>query len=246
MNTVVREIASLVIGLTGVVLMALGLNHVLDIGTCASGGPYAITRACPEGSDAAFWMLFAGMLMWAVGMLVSTRIFEPGAGQVLWVAGFAGGGSAVLVKVLTDPSMPSDARLGASMLAAVFIPMGLVVGLVGVVQLVRRRRGGVAPTPRNPGARRDGPTGTTTDAWSRLKALNDLRSTGALTRTEFDALKAELAGREPDGPWEPTMERVATIRQLAQQRTSGALSTAAFEARKRAVLLGQPIDPPKR
>jgi Short C-terminal domain len=243
MNTVVREIASLVVGLTGVVLMAVGLGRAIDIGTCASGGPYAITRPCPEGSDMVFWMLLAGMIMWVAGMFVSLRIFEPGAGQVLWVAGFAGGGGAVLVKVLTESSMPPDARLGASIVAAVFIPMGLVVGLVGVVQLVRKRRGVEAARSRDQNARQDGST-SATDAWSRLKALNDLRSTGALTRAEFDALKADLAAREPDGPWELTMERIATIRQLAKQRTSGALSTAAFEARKRGVLLGQPIDPP--
>jgi hypothetical protein len=247
MKTVVREIASLVVGLTGVVLTARGLNGALDIGSCASGGPYAITRPCPEGADMVFWMLAAGMVLWVVGMLVSKRVFvEPGAGQFLWVAGFAGGGGAVLVKVLTDPSMMPDARLGASIVAAVFIPMGLAVGIVGVVQLVRKRRGGGTARRRSQNTRRHGTTSAPSDAWSRLKALNDLRSIGALTRAEFDALKADLAAREPDGPWEPTMERIAAIRQLAGQRTSGALSTAAFEARKRGVLLGQPTDPPRR
>jgi len=70
------------------------------------------------------------------------RILPPRAGQVLWTVGFAGGGAAVLVKVLTQSSMPPDARLGASIVAAVFIPMGLSVGAVGLVQLVRSRRGG--------------------------------------------------------------------------------------------------------
>ncbi len=48
MKTVAREIASLVIGLIGIVLLGIGFNHVLDIGSCASGGPYAIARPCPE------------------------------------------------------------------------------------------------------------------------------------------------------------------------------------------------------
>ena len=59
MKTVVREIASLVIGLIGIVLAGVGMNQVLDIGSCASGGPYVIARPCPEGSDALFWLMFA-------------------------------------------------------------------------------------------------------------------------------------------------------------------------------------------
>jgi hypothetical protein len=288
MKSVVREIASLVIGLTGVVLLGIGLNHVLDIGTCASGGPYAITRPCPEGATGLFWMSFAGAIMWMSGIILSRHtIVAPGAGQLLWTAGFAGGGAALLIKVFTQPSMPPDARLGASIVAAVFLPMGLVMGVVGLVQLIRqRRRGSEAPwmkdgarrrptagstttsstgssgraaTPRGSGARwrkdlaragrlrrRGVSTDAAEDSGSRLKALNRLRSTGALTRAEFDALKVDLAGSGPDGPQKPASDRVALIRQLADQRASGALSTADFEARKRSVLLDNRSDSPGR
>ncbi|WP_327010772.1 SHOCT domain-containing protein [Dactylosporangium sp. NBC_01737] len=236
MKTVVRELASLVIGLTGIMLLGLGLNHVLDIGSCASGGPYAIARPCPEGSAAWFWLPVAGAILWVAGMLVSRRVFvEPGAGQVLWTAGFAGGGAAMLVKVLTQPSMPPDSKLGASITAAVFIPMGLAVGIVGIVQLFRQRGrdGSGSRRTKNGARRRGGPVGAVRGPGSRLKALNDLRSTGALTREEFDVLKADLAGSEP----EPAVDRVALIRQLAEQQASGALSPAEFEARKRSVML---------
>lgn len=254
MKTVAREIASLVIGLIGIGLLGIGLNHMLDIGSCASGGSYAIARPCPEGMAVWFWLPMAGAIMWILGIILSRRPFsEPGAGQVLWTAGFAGGGAALLVKVLTQPSMPPDARLGASIVAAVFIPMGLVVGVVGVVQLVRQRGGGGSGSRRTKGGartgdpqRRGGSTGALPDPWLRLKALNDLRSTGALTREEFDALKADLAGSEPDSPRKPAIDRVALIRQLADQRASGALSTEEFEARKRSVMLGERVDSPKR
>lgn len=228
-TVVVREIASLVIGLIGVVLLGMGLNQVLDIGSCASGGSYAVTRPCPEGSDGVFWLAMAGALLWILGMLVSTRIFTPGAGMILWTAGFAGGGAALLVKVLNQSSMPPDSRLGASIVAAVFLPMGLIVGIIGLVQLWLRRRGGVRTADRR---RRTAPARAVNDPWLRFKSLNDLRSTGALTRAEFDALKA-------DGP---AGDRVAQIRKLAEQRASGALSTEAFEARKRSVMLGVRVD----
>lgn len=245
MKTVAREITSLVIGLTGIVLLGVGLNQVLDIGSCASGGPYVIARPCPEGTTGIFWMTMAGAIMWIVGIIVSRHAFlAPGAGQFLWTAGFAGGGIALLVKVLTQPSMPPDARLGASIVAATFIPMGLVVGVVGLVQLVRRRRGpgGGGSRGRTGGARTGGPhrdgdqAGVGRDSWARLKALNDLRSTGALTRAEFDVLKADLAG--PDNPRKPATDRVVLIRQLAEKRASGAMSTEEFEARKRRIVLG--------
>jgi hypothetical protein len=254
MKTVVREIASLVIGLTGILLAGIGMNQVLDIGSCASGGPYVIARPCPEGSDALFWLMFVGFLMWVLGILVSKRIFiEPGAGQFLWTAGFAGGGGALLIKVLTNSSMPPDARLGASIVAAVFIPMGLAVGVVGIVQLLRRRQGGTSRSRRTNGGartgnarRRGGPTDATAGPWSRRKALNDLRSTGALTREEFDTLKADLTGSAPDRPSGSTIDRVTLIRQLADRRASGALSPSEFEARKRSIMLGDHVDSPER
>jgi hypothetical protein len=242
MKSTVREIACLVTGLVGIVLLGNGLNHVLDTGSCASGGPYVIARPCPEESGAWFWMSVAGAIMWALGIAVSRHDFsKPGVGQVLWTVGFAGGGAALLVKVLTQPSMPPDARLGASIVAAIFLPMGLAVGVVGIVQLVRQRGAGPNGSPRTKGgartgdARRQGGT-TDADSWSRFKALNDLRSTGALTRAEFDVLKADVADPAPDGPGKPATDRVALIRQLADQRASGALSAAEFEARKRGVI----------
>ncbi|MEV4481481.1 SHOCT domain-containing protein [Micromonospora coxensis] len=246
MKIAARETASLVIGLIGIVLLGIGLNRVLDIGSCASGGSYAIARPCPEGTTLSFWLAMAGALMWILGIIVSKQNFSaPGAGQVLWTAGFAGGGAAMLVKVLTQPSMPPDARLGASIVAGIFIPMGLVVGIVGVVQLVRQRRTNNGARTGDP-RRRGAPTGAVRDPWSRFKALNDLRSTGALTREEFDVLKVDLAGSGPDGRRKPAADRVALIRQLADQRASGALSTAEFEAGKRSVLRGERVDSPER
>jgi hypothetical protein len=225
MKTVVREVASLVVGLTGLVLFGIGMNQVLGIGSCASGGPYVIENPCPEGTDGVFWMMMGGALGWIVAIIVSPRNFiGPGAGQLLWVLGFAGGGAALLIKVLTDEEMPPDSRLGASIVAAVFIPMGLVVAVVGVVQLTRPR------LRKRPAARGATRPAARPDPWTRMKALNDLRSSGALTREEFVALRAT-----PDDP-DPAADRVALIRKLADQRAEGALSTAEFEARKRGIL----------
>jgi hypothetical protein len=243
MKAVVREIASAVIGLTGIVLMGLGFNQILDIGSCASGGPYEITRPCPEGSDILFWLAAAGSIMWILGISMSKQGFlAPGAGQFLWTAGFAGGGVAMLVKVLNQPEMPPDAKLGASIVAALFIPMGLVVGVIGVVQLVRQRRGGGSASRRTKAK----PKVAASDPWSRLKALNDLRGARALTRAEFDTLKADLAAAEAAGSPASVSDRIALIQKLADKLSSGALTKGEFEARKREVILGEQADSPKR
>jgi hypothetical protein len=253
MKAVVREVVSLVVGLIGLVLLAIALDNVLDIGSCASGGSYAIARPCPEGTDTSFWLLMVGALMWILAIMASKGgFYAPGAGQFLWTAGFFGGGTALLVKALTQQSMPPDSKLGASIMAAVFMPMGLTVGIIGIVQLVLRRRAGRnGPRWKRTGdpRRRGRPAGAASTPWSRRKALNDLRSTGALTRAEFDALKADLADLAdpgPDRPQPPTIDRVALIRQLADQRASGTLSTEEFEIGKRRVMLGERVDSPER
>ncbi|WP_431976325.1 SHOCT domain-containing protein [Micromonospora haikouensis] len=126
-----------------------------------------------------------------------------------------------------------------------FIPLGLSVGAVGIVQLVRSRRGrGCGPRRTRNGDpwRRDGQPGAGRNPWSRLKALNDLRSTGALTREEFVALKADLADPTSAGRRAPAIDRVALIRQFADQRAAGTLSAEEFEVSKRGVMRGERID----
>lgn len=227
MKTVYREAIALVVGLAGVGLAAHGFNTVLDIGTCASGGAYVTARPCPDNATSAFWTAFSGALLWIAGMLVSLRIFVPGAGQVLWVAGFAGGGAATLIKVQTDSTIGGDAKLGGTIMAVTFLANGLVMAVVGIVQLVRRRGQGQGQRQR----RREQADPRRTR--SQLDDLNDLRSTGALTREEFIHLRT---GLETAGPGESGVDRIERIRRIAQRRDSGALSTREFERQKRSIL----------
>ncbi len=229
MKTVYREIIALVVGLTGVGLAAFGFNTVLDIGTCASGGPYVTVRPCPYNASSAFWSAFAGMLLWAVGMLVSTRIFVPGAGLILWVVGFAGGGAATMIKVQADPTIGGDAKLGGTIMAVTFLAIGLVVAIIGMIQLAFRRTRGQGQRRRN----RQTEAAGTRRTRSKFDDLNNLRSTGALTRQEFELLRADL---DNTGPGESGVDRIERIRRIAQRRDSGALSTSEFERQKRSIL----------
>ena len=132
----------MLVGLAGIAVLALGMSHALDTGTCGSGGPYVIDRPCPH--ESALWgvMLMAGLPIWMAGMFISKHgLVEPGGGQIVWTLGFAGGGIALLVKVLLEPSLSSGAKLGALIMAGIFIPLGLAVAVVGVIGLRRRGRG---------------------------------------------------------------------------------------------------------
>ncbi|GAA1032791.1 hypothetical protein GCM10009557_32420 [Virgisporangium ochraceum] len=229
MKRVHREIVALVVGLTGIGLAAVGFNAVLEIGTCSSGGPYVSARPCPDNASSVFWTTFGGALLWAVGMLVSTRIFVPGAGLILWVVGFAGGGAATLVKVRSDSTIGGDARLGGTIMAVTFLLNGLVVAAIGIFQLVRRRTHGQGQRHRD---RRAGAAATRRGR-SPFYDLENLRSTGALTREEFTLLRADL---ENAGPGEEGLDRIERIRRIAQRRDSGALSTGEFERQKRSIL----------
>jgi hypothetical protein len=231
MKTVYREIIALVVGLAGIGLAAFGFNTVLEIGTCASGGPYVTARPCPDNASSAFWMAFGGALLWVVGMIVSLRIFVPGAGQILWVVGFAGGGAATIIKVQTDPTIGGDAKLGGTIMGVTFLANGLVVAIIGMVQLALRRTRGQGQRDRD--RSRQTEAAETRHTRSTLKDLNNLRSTGALTRGEFTLLRAAL---DNTGPAESGVDRIERIRRIAQRRDSGALSTREFERQKRGIL----------
>ncbi|GAA4264298.1 hypothetical protein [Dactylosporangium darangshiense] len=134
----VRDALSVVVGLAGIVALWFGLDRMLDTGSCSSGGPYISTRTCPD--DTIWWtlLLIGGLLAWVGGLAISRQgLAEPGTGQLLWAVGFAGLGIALLLKAAFQDSVPPDARLGAYIIGGVFIPMGLGVGVSGLVKFLR-------------------------------------------------------------------------------------------------------------
>ncbi|MET7403298.1 SHOCT domain-containing protein [Dactylosporangium sp. NPDC005572] len=213
MRLTLRNIGSLVLGLGGAVMMAVGLFYLLNTGSCASGGPYVTARQCPAGTGSLVFLLIGGTVVWLSGLVLSEEgLAKAGTGQAVWTLGFTGIGVTILAKALLQDSMPADSRLGALIMGAVFIPMGLVVGIGGLLQLRRDRA-------------RQGPGPTTPDTPERR--LHRLRSTGALTRAEFVRLK-------PD----PPADILSLVQQLADRREAGELTDDQFEAQKRQVLQG--------
>jgi hypothetical protein len=142
MTITVRSVVSLVVGLAGVATMAWAVNTVLNIGTCASGGAYAIARQCPSGNGTLGFFLIGGFVAFMAGLMVSVNGFKrPGTGQVIWCALFLVGGTALLIKALTAPHEAADARLACYIMSAVFIPIGLPVAVGPFIAACRDRSG---------------------------------------------------------------------------------------------------------
>jgi hypothetical protein len=102
-------------------------------------------------------------------------------------------------------------------MAAIFLPLGLGIWVPALLRLRRGRR--ASPEPRELVA------AVGREAW--LRQLNQLRSSGALPRAEFDQLKRDD---------EPSADTLALIGQLAGLKASGVLTREEFEAKKQAVM----------
>ncbi|WP_426504412.1 SHOCT domain-containing protein [Dactylosporangium sp. McL0621] len=247
MKISVRETLSLVIGLSGVALLGIGVSKLLDTGTCGSGGPHVIARECPKGSGVWGVLLMVGFFMWLIGPFVSkANITKPGAGRVVWTVGFTGGGIALLIKGWTNPTLSADSYLAIYLMAGIFIPMGIAIWIPTLLRLRRAWRAGpataTAPGTETASPKADaGPTSGVSDRRARMKQLNRLRSSGALTRAEFDQLKRDQAGPLADDRQEPSRDRLALIQQLAGLKASGILSAEEFEAKKQTIMLSEAV-----
>ncbi|WP_432824453.1 SHOCT domain-containing protein [Dactylosporangium sp. CA-092794] len=217
-----REVLSLVIGLGGVALLANGIYHLLDVGTCGTGGPHAIAHECPQGSGIWGSLLPVGLILWFIGLFVSKEgLVKPGAGQIVWSALFAGGGFILLCLVLTQPALGPGSQLAAYIMAAVFLPLGLGIWIPTLLKLRRKQHDSAEPQTTT--------AAMADDRTARTKQLHQLRSDKALTRAEFDQLKRDPAGFG---------DRLDLIQQLAGLKAAGLLSVEEFAAKKHTVMLG--------
>jgi hypothetical protein len=135
----------LLLALGALVAFDWALYEIVQTGTCASGGPYVSARPCPVGTGLRILVLTAAL---PVGLLGCALLSFSRRGNwrsaigvwlVAWALLFVSLAAVALVAVYaSDDPVTEGARLGITIMAAIFIPMGLAPLLL---LAIGRRRG---------------------------------------------------------------------------------------------------------
>lgn len=196
------------------------VSELLQIGTCASGGPYVSARPCPDGVERLILVFFPAVLLMIAGAAIyNRRGTPPGSDReaqgngflILWVGLFLGIALGCFWGVWGPDADPGPGgELGGLIVGFLFVPMGLG-GLVPLLSSLGSR-GGAPATTVDPGPwtgplKRDAATGAApggfggtparapaagADKVARLGELESLRRDGVVTQAEFERLKAEV------------------------------------------------------
>jgi hypothetical protein len=120
-----------VIALVTLVAFEYCLYDLTQIGSCASGGPYAIAKPCPTGMTAIVVALVVSMVAGVTAGIVSGAILGARAGAFLWAVLFVPLG---LGFAFVAHANPGDAIVFYG-LAALFIVLGVAPFFMSVRQL---------------------------------------------------------------------------------------------------------------
>lgn len=189
------------------IVLGYSLYQLLQIGTCASGGPYQVARECPAGTERLGLMIPAALLLIGIGAVVyAGRGRAPGSDRpprndllVIWgwTGIFWSIAAGCFLGVWGSEANPGPgAKEGGLIVGFLFVPMGAG----GFLALGARRT--VAGVPgalsRVPGSQRVARTAAVRmpglDPVARLERLAALRDQGAISETEFQKLKAQVLG----------------------------------------------------
>lgn len=152
MKYYVRTVIGLGILTASLVAFCYSLYQVLQIGTCASGGPYISARECPDSAGKIIITLVLSVFTGLLGTAIwGARGPAPGsgggsggsnvisAGIVAWSGLFLGGGLTCLWAVLGPDADPGPgAKTAGIIVGAVFVPMGLLP-LIGMLVSARSK-----------------------------------------------------------------------------------------------------------
>lgn len=185
------------------VAVAYGIFQMLQIGTCASGGPYVSARPCPDGVTGVFLALAGGI----VGLFIAAGIYvgrgkPPGSdsppvngGIVIWfwTGLFWSLAAGCFLAVWGPEANPGPGGEAGGLIVGF---MGLIMGAGGLLAVGFRRRWTPDPDQLDPMFARVAQVATRFSGAAhpidRLDTLDRLRRQGALTEAEFEALKSKL------------------------------------------------------
>jgi hypothetical protein len=187
------------------VVVGYGIFQMLQIGTCASGGPYEVARECPDGTTGIFFSLFGGIiLLFVAAGIYLTRGTPPGgpppdnAGIVVWfwTGLFWALAVGCFLAVWGPDANPGPGGKEGGLIVGF---MGLIFGAGGLLALRfgkgrkrKRLSGPIAATVGNVATAAT--PFATADPVDRLEKLERMRRDGSLTDAEFETLKAKIVG----------------------------------------------------
>ena len=210
-------------------LMAYALYQLLQIGTCASGGPYVSARQCPTGTERLALAFFPAV----IGLLIGTAVYggrgaapggEGGGRRVsawilLWCLIFLGLSFAAFWGVWGPDANPGPGGKEGGLIVAFLFA---VMGLAAVPFLFRRQ---TSPADRQA-------------AMERILS----RATPSSWRTQIGTPGAgTVGGTGPTrgfGSAAAGGEAVDKLERLSRLRSEGAITEAEFEKLKREILGG--------
>ena len=235
MGYYVKAILGAVLFCGSVAAFNVALLDLLEIGTCASGGPYQIARPCPEGTDTAFLLLMGSIIAGFIGAVLfaikgrrpwgEQRNAAPraGAGLLAWTIFFTVTGGVVLYASLTREDYGADAKLGGTIVGVTFLLMGLPPLGYLVWRWIDDRRNPRPDARFQPSQAQPAPSTSQTTvptSWPRAGGAPPVAPGGGAAQTSGDA----------------ELERLERLERLDRLRESGALTEAEFEQQKRRIL----------
>jgi hypothetical protein len=196
----------IIAGLVGVAALALTcfeLVKLMDIGTCASGGPYVSARQCPDGTGSRMLILTGAILAFTIALMAS------GQGMFFFGLLFCALAAVFVRGAITDDNFAAVGFGVGGMFAIMgLIPLGMAIrgwfeddasqgksraaGIAAFTQMAQQ--GVVVPTFATPAAAAPQQQ-SQPNTVSQLEELAALRDRGVLTDGEFQAQKARLLAR---------------------------------------------------
>ncbi len=205
MRYVIRTFVAMTLFAFCWVVVGYGVNQLLQIGTCASGGPYVSARQCPDGIGGLMLGLTGGVLLLFVAAgIYLTRGKPPGGGEPqgaavviwFWTGLFWSLAAGSLLAVWGPDANPGPGGKAGGLIVGF---MGLIMGAGGLLSLSLRTRGAaIGVGPVGPAFARMAATAsqfaTPAPAASvdRLAVIDSMRREGTLSDSEFEDLKAKI------------------------------------------------------
>jgi Short C-terminal domain len=193
-----------------VVGISYSVYQLLQVGTCASGGPYVSARQCPTGTEWLGLSIFGYVVVLLGGAgIYAGRGTAPGSDRPasnmllvvwVWTGIFWGIATACFLGVWGPEANPGPGgKEGGLIVGFLFVPLGALAFLALNVPWRGRRPEAAGAGTALPGSARVAKAAVKRvpglDPLARLERLERLRQDGVVTQSEFEKLKAEILSR---------------------------------------------------